>query len=78
MRNKRPVIAIHEVTGERKDYDGVYSCAKEMKISNSAVIISLSTGTAIKGWKVYDTPENIRKRIQVLEEQIKIVESNED
>lgn len=75
MRVKRPVIVINEFTGERKDYESEYQLAKELKSSITAVQISRLRGTAVKGWKIFDTPDNIRKRIAELEEQINILES---
>ena len=63
-RETRPVIAINEVSGERVEYGSVYAAAKGLGVTHTHIIISLSTGSAAKGWKVYDTPENLRKRIK--------------
>ena len=74
-RETRPVIAINEQTGERKQFDSVYAAGKGLKASHTQVLICMALGTAVYGWKVYDTPENIRKRIQTLEETIKYLNS---
>ena len=73
-RVTRPVIAINEVTGERKEFGSIYAAGKELKVVHNAVLVSMALGTAVKGWKVYDTPENIRKRIQELEDVAKMLE----
>lgn len=74
MRQYRKVIAINEVTGERKDYDSVYAAKNALGTTASAIVISLGVGTAVKGWKVYDSPDYIRKRIAELEAQIEMLE----
>ena len=66
-RETRPVIAINEATGERKEFKSVYCAAKELGASHTQILISLAMSSAVHGWKVYDTPENIHKRIIELE-----------
>lgn len=73
-RETRPVIAINEVTGERKNFSSVYRAAKEIGSTHVQVLISLAMGSSAHGWMVYDTPENIRKRIAELQEVIKRLE----
>lgn len=75
MRQRRRIIAVNEETGERKEFESEYALAKELGMSISAVQITRLRGTAAKGWKIFDTPENIRKRIAILEEQIALLES---
>lgn len=71
----RKVIAINEQTGERREFSGIYQAAKALGTSTPSVSISLAMGTAVKGWKVYDTPEMMRQRIEEIKKQIKIVEN---
>ena len=66
-RETRPVIAIHEKTGERKEFSSVYAAAKAFRTNHTHVLISLAMGTSVKNWKVYDTPDNIRRRIAELD-----------
>ena len=68
------MIAISEKTGERKEFSSVYAAAKELKVSHTHVLIALALGACVKEFKVYDTPENIRKRIEELGVQIKMLE----
>ena len=76
-RGKRPVIGINIETGERKLFDGITNCACILSVSNTAVIMAIARVTTLKGWKLYDTPDNIRKRIALLEQQIKMLENRE-
>jgi len=69
-RETRPVIAINEVTGERREFGSAYAVGKAFGTNHTHVLISIMMGTSVKGWKVYDTPDNIRRRIADLEEQI--------
>lgn len=73
-RETRPVIAINEETGVRKEFSSVYAAAQEFKTNHTHVLISMAMGTSVKGWKVFDTPDNIRRRIADLEDQIKMLE----
>lgn len=69
-RETRPVIAINETTGERKEFGSAYAAAKALKTTHTHVLISIGMGTVCKGWKVFDTPDNIHRRIIELEEQL--------
>lgn len=71
------MIAINEKTGERKEFSSVYAAAKEFGTNHTHVLISMSMGTVCKGWLVFDTPENIRRRIAELETVIKRLEDGE-
>lgn len=74
MRQYRPVIAINEESHERREFNGAYAAGKFLGVSTSHIHISIATGSAVKGWKVFDTPVRIRERIKELEEQIKMLE----
>lgn len=74
MRKIREIIAINEETGEKRVFSSTYVAAKELGVNSGCVITSLAAGTLVKGWHVYDTPDNIRKRIAELEETIKMLE----
>lgn len=76
-RETRPVIAINEQSGERKEFSSVYKAAKELGASHTQVLISLAMSTSVCGWRVYDTPENIRKQIVKLESIIMYLENNQ-
>lgn len=73
-RETRPVIAFNDVTGERREFKSVYKAAKELGATHTQVLISLAMGASCYGWKVYDTPDNIRKQIDRLHEIIKMLE----
>ena len=68
MREKRPVIAVDIETGTKKEYDSAYACAKELRVNPTNVLsAALINGGVCKGYRIYDTPETIRKRINELE-----------
>ena len=73
-RKPKPVIAINKETGERRVFECVYECANTFGVSNSAILVAVVRGTSVKGWKLYDSPENIRNRIKELEKQIEMLE----
>ena len=73
-RKSKPVIAINKESGERRVFEGVFECANAFGVSNSAVLVAVARCTSVKGWKLYDSPENIRSRIKKLEKQIELLE----
>lgn len=73
-RKSRPVIAINKETNERRVFECVFECANALGVSNAAIIVAVARGTSVKGWRLFDSPENIRIRIQELEGQIKMLE----
>ena len=75
MRKIREIIAINEKTGEKRVFSSLYAAAKELGVNSGCVVTSLATGTLVRDWHVYDTPDNIRKRIAELEETIKMLEA---
>ena len=74
MRKIREIIGINEETGERRKFVSTYAAAKELRVNSGCIITSMATGTLVKDWHLYDTPDNIRKRIAELEETIKMLE----
>ena len=74
-REKRGVIAINETTGERKEYESVYSAAKSLGVSIQAVQLAQGLCGVCKGWRIYDEPERIRERIEALKNELVIVEN---
>ena len=74
-RRSKPVVAINKETGERLQYSCVNECAEALNVSNAAVIVAVARGTSVKGWKLFDTPDNIRQRIIELQKQIDFLES---
>ena len=73
-RKSKGIIAVNKDSGERRYYNSVIECSREFSVSNAAIIVAVARGTSVKGWKMYDTPDNIRQRIQELEKQIEFLE----
>lgn len=65
-RQKRPVIAVSLATGERKNFESVYACAKGIGANVSGVIQALDSRGTCRGWMLFDTKENIQRRIDSL------------
>lgn len=74
MRNLRKVIAIHEITGERREFASAYEAANALGCTRQATLHALECLQAVKGWKLYDTPEKYRERIKEFEGIIKMLE----
>jgi hypothetical protein len=74
MRNLRKVIAIHEITGERKEFASAYEAATVLGCTRQGALHALECLQAVKGWKLYDTPEKYRERIKEFEGIIKMLE----
>ena len=70
----RKVIAINEKTGERKEYGSVYALSRDLKVTNRAAQQAQERNGICCGWRIYDSPDRIRKHIKELEEQIKMLE----
>lgn len=73
-RPTRPIIAIHEEIGERKEFESLNKAGEWLGVKHTAIYLAVAAGQSVKGWKVYDTPENIRKRIEKMKEDIKMLE----
>ena len=73
----RRVIAINVNTGERRGYGSVYAMSKDLKVTIRAAQQAQERNGVCCGWRIYDTPERIRKHIAELQEQIKMLESVE-
>lgn len=71
----REVIAINESTGERKGYGSVYALSKDLNVTIRAAQQAQERNGVCRGWRIYDSPERIRKHIKELEEQIKMLEN---
>jgi len=74
-RKKRPIIAVSTYSGDIKQFASESEAARLMGISIQAVQNARMWGGTAGIWRVYDTPENIRKRIAKLEGDIKFLEA---
>lgn len=74
-RAKRKVIAVKD--GEVRKFDSTYACAKALGVTTQAIQQAQVWSGACNGWRILDSPEIIRERIQKLEEMLALVESLE-
>jgi hypothetical protein len=61
-------------TGEKREFPSTYAFAQEMKTSPQNVVFALQRCGTCAGWKLYDTPDELRKRIEELQRQLEEVE----
>ena len=73
-RKRRPIIAVHSETGDVKRFGSEYEAAHSTGLTIPAVQGSRLWGGQAGKWYFHDTAENLRKRIEKLEEEIKYVE----
>ena len=76
-RAYRKIIAINEKTGEKREFNGIYSFSREIGTGLSNVAQALDRNGTCCGWRLYDCADEIRRRILQLQEQLKIVEGME-
>jgi len=69
----RKVIAVNEKTGERKEFSSAYECATQLGTGHCNVLAALGRNGVCFGWRLYDTPEFLRARIEELEKQLENV-----
>lgn len=72
----RKIIGINRETGERREWSGTYQFGVEMKTSAQNVAAALNRNGVCCGWKLYDDPETLRRRIEALEQQLKEIENH--
>lgn len=72
--SEKKIFAVNTATGESKVFASHNDAARTLGATYQQVQIAVLRGGAVRGWRVYDTPENIRKRIAELEEQLKMFE----
>lgn len=75
MRNKREIIAINVVSGEKRMYPDTTQAAADLGTSRQNVIQQLNRNGLCGSWKLYDTVETLKMRIYELERQIKETET---
>lgn len=69
-RQSRKVIAVNVKTGERRTFESAYECAMELGTGHCNALAALNRNGVCFGWKLYDTPEYLRKRIEELKKQL--------
>lgn len=73
-KEARKVVAINQATGERREFESASECAIFLHTMCSGVLQALNRNGACLGWRMYDTADNLRKRIAELQKQLEEVE----
>lgn len=74
MKENKVIVAVNEETGERVVFKSINEAARKLASNFDAVDRAAYRNGVVKGWRIYPSAENIRRRIALLEEQLKIVE----
>lgn len=72
MRQKRKIIAVRD--GERMEFESTYAAARVLNTSTQNIALALGRNGTCGGWRLYDSPEVIRARIDDLQRQLDEVE----
>lgn len=70
----RAIVLVNEETGERKDFKSVNAAALFLGTVFANVQKSAMTNGTLRGWRVYEDADTIRRHIEELKKQLKIVE----
>jgi len=71
---KREIILIHEDTGERLDFESINSASNYLGTTFSNVQRAAIYNGVLRGWRVYESADAIRKHIDDLKLQLKVLE----
>lgn len=72
--NKRAIVLINQETGERKDFGSINAAARFLGATFCNIQTQAVYNGVCKGWKVYESPDSIRKHIEDYEAQLKVLE----
>ena len=73
-RASRKVIAVNVETGEKREFASAYECAASLGTGHCNALAALDRNGVCCGWKLYDSPESLRKRIEELQRQLEEIE----
>ena len=73
MNTSKKVIAVKD--GECRVFNSMNEAARELRASYQNLQIAILRAGKCNGWDVYDSPENIRERIVLLQEQLKMLKN---
>ena len=77
MKNKaKSVIAINEETGEKIVFSSINEAARKIGTSFQGVQIASMRNGVVCGWRIFDSPDVIREKIEHLQEMLEYVENN--
>ena len=74
-RPSRKVLAVNIETGERKEFESAYDCSIFFNTGHANVRQAIDRNGVCCGWKLYDSPDNLRKRIAELQRQLAEIEA---
>lgn len=72
--NQRAIVLINDETGERKNFSSVNAAARFLGVTFCNIQRAALYNGSMYGWRVYESPDAIRKHIADLENQLKVLE----
>ena len=71
INEAKSVIAVNIDSGERRDVSSINEAARFLGVQFQTVQTASYRNGSVKGWRIYPSPENIRRQIGLLENQLK-------
>lgn len=71
INEAKSVIAVNIESGERRDFSSINEAARFLGVQFQTVQTASYRNGSVKGWRIYPSPENIRRQIGLLENQLK-------
>ena len=71
INEAKSVIAVNIDSGERRDFSSINEAARFLGVQFQTVQTASYRNGSVKGWRIYPSPENIRRQIGLLENQLK-------
>ena len=76
MKKRKEVIGVNEKTGEKRVFSSYNDAARQIGTSFQGVQIAAMRNGVACGWRIYDSADVIREKIQHLQEMLEYVENN--
>ena len=71
---KRGIVLVSEETGAKVEFESINAAARFAGTNFANMQKAAMTGGLVKGWRAFETPETIRRRIESLQETLEILE----
>ena len=71
---KREIVAIDEMTGERRDFSSINAAAAFLGTNFSNVQRAAMSNGICNGWRLYESARTIKEHIKELQAQLKVLE----
>lgn len=73
-RTSRKIVAVNVESGKRKEFNRSIDCASFLGVGHANIRQAVERNGSCRGWRLYDAPEYIRKKIEILQGQLAEIE----